>query len=142
MSVVFLSPLFIFELIQQAALVNFMLYINVFKILKLPFSTFWGFHISFRASFYNSTVQTATISKAMIKFWSKFHIQILSYSFSRHNRFLIIHSQFSRKSTVFRNNYPQYAKLKSLSLHFFLFQKVSSLSLCEQINFCGTNYDV
>ena len=34
MSVVFLSLLLIFELIQQAALMNFMLYLNIFKTLK------------------------------------------------------------------------------------------------------------
>ena len=35
MSVVFLSLLLIFELIQQAALMNFMLYLNIFKTLKI-----------------------------------------------------------------------------------------------------------
>ena len=40
MSVVFLSLLLIFELIQQAALVNFMLLLNILKILKISFGTF------------------------------------------------------------------------------------------------------
>ena len=31
----FLSQLLMFELIQQAALMNFMLYLNIFKILKI-----------------------------------------------------------------------------------------------------------
>ena len=93
MSAVFLSLLLIFELIQQSALVNFLFYLNIFKILKLSFSTFLEeLHISCLVSFYNSTMQTATTSKAMIKFWSKFQIQILLYSFSRDNRFLITHS--------------------------------------------------
>ena len=35
MNEVFLSPLLIFELIQQAALMNFMLYLNIFKTLKI-----------------------------------------------------------------------------------------------------------
>ena len=35
MNVVFLSLLLIFELIEQAALMNFMLYLNIFKTLKL-----------------------------------------------------------------------------------------------------------
>ena len=34
MSVIFLSLLLIFELIQHAALVNFMLFLNILKILK------------------------------------------------------------------------------------------------------------
>ena len=39
--VVFLSLLFIFDLIQQASLVNFMLFSNISKILKISFWTFW-----------------------------------------------------------------------------------------------------
>ena len=35
MSVVFLSLLLTFKLIQQAALMNFILYLNIFKILKI-----------------------------------------------------------------------------------------------------------
>ena len=38
-------------------------------------------------------VQTVTISKAMIKFWSKFHIQILWYNFTKDNSFLLTPSQ-------------------------------------------------
>ena len=34
-------------------------------------------------------METATISKAMIKFWSKFHFQILWCSFTWDNRFLL-----------------------------------------------------
>ena len=41
MSVVFLSLLLVSELIQQAVLVNFMLYLNIFKILEVLFLTFW-----------------------------------------------------------------------------------------------------
>ena len=41
MSVVFSSLLLIFELIQQAALVNFMLFLNIFKILKISCWSFW-----------------------------------------------------------------------------------------------------
>ena len=37
-----LSLLLIFELIQQAALVNFMLFLNILKILKFSFWTCWG----------------------------------------------------------------------------------------------------
>ena len=42
MSVVFLSLLLIFELIRQAALVNFMLFLNILKILKTSFEHFYG----------------------------------------------------------------------------------------------------
>ena len=38
---VFLSLLCNFELIGQAALVDFLLYLNIFKILRISFSTFW-----------------------------------------------------------------------------------------------------
>ena len=41
MKVVFLPLLFIFELIQQAGLVNFMLFLSILKILKISFETFW-----------------------------------------------------------------------------------------------------
>ena len=39
MGAVFLSQLLIFELNQQVVLVNFMLYLNIFKILKISFRT-------------------------------------------------------------------------------------------------------
>ena len=43
MSAVFLSLFLTFELIQQAALVNFMLFLNIFKILrKFNFEHFEG----------------------------------------------------------------------------------------------------
>ena len=38
-------------------------------------------------------MQTATISISIIRFSSKFHIQILGYSFTRENRFLLTPSQ-------------------------------------------------
>ena len=38
-------------------------------------------------------MQTSTISKAMIKFWSKFHMQIPWYSFTKEIRFLLTLSQ-------------------------------------------------
>ena len=100
MSVVFLSLLLIFELIQQVTLINFMLHLNICKILKISFWTFWRkncislalwalFSLKPYKVFSNSTVQTAATSVAMIKFWSKFNIQILCYSFTWDNRFLL-----------------------------------------------------
>ena len=55
-------------------------------------------HISCLVSLYNSTVQTATISEAAIKFWSKFHIQFLWFSFIRDNRFLLTPSSLSQEN--------------------------------------------
>ena len=45
-------------------------------------------------------MQTATISKAMIKFWSNFHFQILWYSFTWDNRFLLTASLISHKKIL------------------------------------------
>ena len=70
----FSSLLLVFELIQQASLVNFMLYLNISKILKILFWRKYCTYVSCLVSFHNSTVQTATISKSMIKFWPEFHI--------------------------------------------------------------------
>ena len=52
-------------------------------------------HISCLVSFQNSTVQIATISIAMIKFWPKFYFQILWYSFTVDNSFLLTPSLIS-----------------------------------------------
>ena len=59
MSVVLLSLLLVIELIQQGAL----------AFASRALFTVWSFN--------NSTVQTAMITKTMIKFWSKFQSQIL-----------------------------------------------------------------
>ena len=45
-------------------------------------------------------MQTATISKTMIKFWSKFHFQILCYSCVGNNRFLITPSLISPRKIL------------------------------------------
>ena len=76
--------LLIFELIQQFALMNFSLYLNIFKILKI--------------FMLNISKETTTISKAMIEFWSKFYFQIFWYSFTGDNKFLLTPSLiFPRK---------------------------------------------
>ena len=67
-----------------------MLYLYIFKILKIWFWTFWMKICS---------VLTAIISKAMIKFLSKFHVQIHWYRFTRDNRFLLNPSQSTRNSS-------------------------------------------
>ena len=45
-------------------------------------------------------MQTATISKAMIKFWSKFHFKILWYSFTWDNRYLLTPSVISHRKIL------------------------------------------
>ena len=68
----FLSLLCNFELIEQVALVDFLLYLNIFKILRISFSTFWIACLvlwtlfSLKPCKAFSIVQTAMISKAMI----------------------------------------------------------------------------
>ena len=102
MSVVFLSLLLIFNLIQQAALMNFMLYLSIFwisKIFMLNISK-EKLHISCLLCFQNRTVLTATISNAIIKFWSKLHFQILWYSFNWDNRFLLTPSLISHRKIL------------------------------------------
>ena len=97
MSVAFLSLLLIFELIHQAPLMNFILYIKFFKMLNISKEKL---HISSLLRFWNNTVQTATISKSMIKFWSKFHFQILCYRFNWDNRFLLNPSLISHRKIL------------------------------------------
>ena len=45
-------------------------------------------------------MQIAMISKAMIKFWSKFHFQIFWYSFAGDNRFLLTPSLISPRKIL------------------------------------------
>ena len=100
MRVVFLSLQLIFELIQQAALVKFIFVFKHFQDLgNLILNILQEkLHISCLVSF----VQTATISKAMIKFQSKFDVQILQYSITRDNRFLLSPSlSFQGKQETF-----------------------------------------
>ena len=72
-----------FESIQQAGMGNIMLFLNILKISKISFWTFWkkNWHslVSCTVRCLNSTVQTVMINKATTEFWSKFqiHIQIL-----------------------------------------------------------------
>ena len=76
------------QLIEQAALVKFIFYLSFQNLENLILNILKEkLHISCLVSIYNSTVQTAAISKTMIKFWSKFHIQILWYCFTKDNRF-------------------------------------------------------
>ena len=104
MSALFLSLLLIFELIQQATLMNFMLFLNILKILKVSFSKFWrenlhipwlvgSFFLEHCVKLLDNTVETAMISKAMFKFWSIFHIQNPWCGFTRDNSFLQTPSQ-------------------------------------------------
>ena len=82
---------------------NFMLFLIIFKIYKILLWTFWRkncisldlqAHFSLKPCKAFRTVQTATISKAMFKFWSTFHIQNHWYRVTRDNNFLQSTSQF------------------------------------------------
>ena len=73
MNVVLLSLLLIFEFVQQAALVNFMLFLNILKISNLMLNIFKGklkslFPLGFLYTLQNGTGQTDLISKIIIKF--------------------------------------------------------------------------
>ena len=64
--------------------------------------------------------QTARISKAMIKFWSKFHIQILYYSFTTDDRFLLTSSQSLQVKQELPSSSDSRNISNSLSVYFFL----------------------
>ena len=84
MSMLFLSLLLIFDKLH----VIFKHFQNLENIILNILTRKKKKHIPCLVSFYNSTVKTA-----MINFWSKFHIQIVSCSFARDNRFLLTPSQ-------------------------------------------------
>ena len=77
-------------------------------------------HTSRLLSFWNSTMQTAMISKAIIKFWSKFHIQMLWYSFIRHKKFLQTPSQYLPGKQENLSSSASRHINNSLSVYFFL----------------------
>ena len=92
-----LSLLLIFELIQQAALVNFMLFLNILKILKFSFWTCWGkngisldlwdlFSWKPCKAFRIAQCKQPRLLKPCLN--SVFHIQNLWYSFNRDNSFV------------------------------------------------------
>ena len=65
MKVVFLPLLFIFELIQQAGLVNFMLFLSILKILKMSFETFYRkiFEKTLRVTWKKNIVELQYLSR-------------------------------------------------------------------------------
>ena len=87
--VVFLSLLLIFEFTQQAALVNFMFYLDIFKILKILFRTFRRKNLLPRKLKIAQCKQPQLVKPSLIKL----HIQILWNSFTTDNRFLLTPSQ-------------------------------------------------
>ena len=89
MSVVFLSLLLIFELIQQDALVNFVLFLNIFRILKIPFLTFWGKYcisLALWALFSLKLYKAFRIGQCkqlqLVKLWLNFDLNFIFKSFS------------------------------------------------------------
>ena len=77
MNVILLSVLLIFESIQKTALVNFMMILNIFKVSKISFWTFWKrgwlsiywtlFFLKTVQSFYNSTMQTKSCGTVLLE---------------------------------------------------------------------------
>ena len=77
MNAILLSVLLIFESIQKTALVNFMMILNIFKVSKISFWTFWKkgwlsiywalFFLKTVQSFYNSTMQTKSCGTVLLE---------------------------------------------------------------------------
>ena len=77
MNVILLSVLLIFESIQKTALVNFMMILNIFKVSKISFWTFWKrgwlsiywtlFFLKTVQSFYNRTMQTKSCGTVLLE---------------------------------------------------------------------------
>ena len=78
-------------------------------------------------------MQRATISKCIIRFWSKFHIQILGYSFTKENRFLLTLSQ----SLQGKQENPCFSASRhvnnSLSVYFFLYSELNNEGMTVQV---------
>ena len=122
MSVAFLSLLLIFEQIQQIALVNFILYLNIHKILKISFGTFWIKNYIYLVLYACKTAQwkQPRLVKPWFFFFSKFHIDNLWCSFSRENNFLLTLSQsFPRQQENVSSNASRYIN-NSLGVYLFL----------------------
>ena len=78
-------------------------------------------------------MQRATISKSIIRFWSKFHIQILRYSFTRENRFLLnpSHSLQGKQENLCSSASRQVNN--SLSKYFFLDSELNNKGMKVQV---------
>ena len=85
-------------------------------------------------------MQTATISKSIIRFWSKFHIQILGYSFTRENRFLLNPSESLQGKQ--ENPCPSTSRHvnNSLSKYFFLDSELHNKGMKVQIKRAFKSY--
>ena len=112
MIVVFLSLILIFELIQQTALLNFILCLNIFKILKMSFWTFW------RKITY--LLLRKLLEQRNVNNTFKLHIKILWYSFSRNSRFLLTPSQFHPGKQESSSSCASRHINNSLSMYLFL----------------------
>ena len=85
-------------------------------------------------------MQIATISKSIIRFWVKFHIQILGYSFTRNSRFLLTPSRsFQGKQ---ENPYSSASRHVSNSLrkYFFLDSELSNERMKVQVKRAFKSY--
>ena len=91
----FFSLLLIFQLIQQAALVSFMLFLNILKILKISFWIFWKKdYISLDLWALFSCKPCKAFRKAqckqprLVNLSLNFDLHFISKTFTRYNRFL------------------------------------------------------
>ena len=112
-----------------------MLLLNIFKPQKSNFKHFWWkiklltwglFFLWIRTKYLDiNTVQTAMISKDLTKFWSKFQIHVLWYSYTRDVSFPV--NPYQSPS---RKLYPRASRHinNSLTVHFFL---NSEMQLCK-----------
>ena len=141
MNMVFLSLLLTFELIPQAALLCPCCIQTFLKSWKFDFEDFYRKnYVSCLVSFENNTVQTVRISKIMIQFWSKFHIQIPWYGFTRDNRFLLTFS----KSLPGKQKNPSSSTSRHisnrLSMYLFLDSELNSKVMKVQVKRAFINY--
>ena len=109
-----------FEFIQQAALVNFMLYFNIFRVLKISFRTFW-------------------ISR-LVSLDCKFHIEIFRYSFTRDKKFLLIPSHFLPGIQEKHSSSASKHVNNSLSVYFFLDSELSNGRMKVQVKRAFESY--
>ena len=85
-------------------------------------------------------MQTATISKTIIKFWSKFHVQTLRCSFTRDNRFLLTPSQSLPGKQEKTSSSASRHISNSLSVYLFLDSELNNWGMKVQVKRAFKSY--
>ena len=85
-------------------------------------------------------MQRATINKSIIRFSSKFHIQILGYSFTRENRFLLNPFQSLQGKQGNPCSSASRHVNNSFSKHFFLDSELSNKGMKIQVKRAFKSY--